>query len=68
MFRGDESPPSGMDDMDGVKGRRAKKTFFCLFLPPGGTKRGLYKEFFLYKYAEMNVQRVPNLYIYSFSA
>ena len=68
MFRGEESPPSGMDDMDGVKGRRAKRRFSAFFCHREGQKEGFTKSFFLYKYAGMSVQRVPNLYVYSFSA
>ena len=46
MFRIGESLPSGMNDGDRVRGRMAKKTFFCFFLPPEEIKRGLYKEEF----------------------
>jgi len=44
MFRKDESPPWDMNGGDGVRGRMVKKVFFSLFLLPGQTKRGLYKE------------------------
>ena len=44
MFRIGKSPPSERDGGEGVRGRRAKKTFPCLFLPPGQAKRVLYKE------------------------
>jgi len=66
MFRIGESPPSERDGGEGVRGRRAKKTFPCLFLPPERTKGVLYEEEFLYKYARTGVRRVSGLHIYSF--